>query len=253
MPEQGPPAADASVPRNGDRSASPRPPSARHVIGIEKRPCASSARRDHEKVVRRARTLFAGWPWGIAPPRLPRIRTCAIDASGSSGDGFAAHGEGHETDSPPCAPCGPSMARAGIAIRRRCVETLARLGVLGVFPFNGSITRHPLPSTGSPWGRIPLLHRYYGMLRLPIAPPDALRCLRLSVPSAHGRFAPVGAPWSTEGRGFVVPLSPMRLTIEWKRSGLPSSWGTSMHVPCSQTPAGPSRQALRRAGAAFRF
>ena len=42
--------------------------------------------------------------------------------------------------------------------------------------------RHPLSSTGSPSGRIPLLHRYYGMLRLPAARPAALRCLRLAVP-----------------------------------------------------------------------
>jgi len=48
----------------------------------------------------------------------------------------------------------------------------------------------------------------------------------------------------------------------WKRPGLSSSWGTLVYVPCSQTPAGPPRQArnsprsasiLRRVGAAFRF
>ena len=91
------------------------------------------------------------------------------------------------------------------------------------------------------------------MFRRPIVPPDALRCLRLSVPSAHGRFAPDGAPWNTEGRGLLLfaSLSPTRLFfLEWKRSDLPSSWGTPMYVPCSQTPAGPSRQALtaRRCG-----
>ncbi len=32
---------------------------------------------------------IAGWPQGIAPPGLPRIRTCAIRASGSSGHGCA--------------------------------------------------------------------------------------------------------------------------------------------------------------------
>jgi hypothetical protein len=31
-----------------------------------------------------------GWPQGIAPPGLPRIRTCATRASGSSSHGFAA-------------------------------------------------------------------------------------------------------------------------------------------------------------------
>ena len=71
------------------------------------------------------------------------------------------------------------------------------------------------------------------MFRRPIVPPDALRCLRLPVPSAHGRFAPFGAPWCTEGRGLLLsaPLSPLRLTLGWKRSSLPftpfipSSWG----------------------------
>ena len=26
----------------------------------------------------------AGWPWGVTTPGLPQIRTCAINASGSS-------------------------------------------------------------------------------------------------------------------------------------------------------------------------
>ena len=32
----------------------------------------------------------AGWPRAVARPGLPRIRTCAINASGSSSHGFAA-------------------------------------------------------------------------------------------------------------------------------------------------------------------
>lgn len=42
---------------------------------------------------RRVRALpdhGAGWPWRIAPPGLPRIRTCRFPASGSSGHGFTA-------------------------------------------------------------------------------------------------------------------------------------------------------------------
>jgi hypothetical protein len=34
----------------------------------------------------------AGWPQRIAPPGLPRIRTCPIEAYGSSGHGFATRG-----------------------------------------------------------------------------------------------------------------------------------------------------------------
>lgn len=36
------------------------------------------------------RAQAAGWPWRIAPPGLPRIRTCRFPASGSSGHGFTA-------------------------------------------------------------------------------------------------------------------------------------------------------------------
>jgi transposase len=35
------------------------------------------------------RNYLAGWPRRIAPPGLPQIRTCPIQASGSSGHGFA--------------------------------------------------------------------------------------------------------------------------------------------------------------------
>jgi hypothetical protein len=37
----------------------------------------------------RLRLAQAGWPWVIAHPGLPQIRTCAIDAYGSSYHGFA--------------------------------------------------------------------------------------------------------------------------------------------------------------------
>ena len=116
----------------------------------------------------------------------------------------------------------------------------------GITPAFGYDAPHP-GARGTPTLLIHALpSAHYGMFRRPIAPPDALRCLRLSVPSAHGRFAPFGAPWCTEGRGLLLsaPLSPLRLTLRWKPSDLPSSWGTLMYVPCSQTPAGPSPQAL---------
>ena len=42
---------------------------------------------------------------------------------------------------------------------------------------------------------------------------DSLRCLRSSVPSAHGLFAPLVAPWCSERPGAFAfaPLSPVRL------------------------------------------
>ena len=33
--------------------------------------------------------VLVGWPWEVALPGLPQIRTCAIDASGSSVYGLA--------------------------------------------------------------------------------------------------------------------------------------------------------------------
>ena len=146
------------------------------------------------------------------------------------------------------------MARTRIAIRRRYVQTEARPSVLVVFPFDGSITRHPLSSTGSPQGRIPLLHGYYGMLRLPTALPDALRCLRLPVPPATDASLPSAVRGAPTGRGLRSRSAfPHAALLEWRRPGLSSSWRTPAYVPCSQTPAGPSRQAIRRVGAAFRF
>lgn len=56
-----------------------------------------------------------------------------------------------------------------------------------MFPSNSSLIRHPLPSTGS-CGTVPLLPRYYQMLRLPDIPPAALRFLRLAVPRVPYRF-----------------------------------------------------------------
>jgi hypothetical protein len=102
-----------------------------------------------------------------------------------------------------------------------------------MFLSSGSMIRHPLPSTGSPPEEIPLLRRYYGMLRGPAAHPAALRCLRLAVPrpwrccscpalrrsnhpASHGRLA-----W-----GFPkVPVAPFR-PCTWRRQGFPGSWGT---------------------------
>ena len=42
----------------------------------------------------------------------------------------------------------PKAYLASSAIRCRDVETGSNLGVLAVFPANGSISRRPLPSTG---------------------------------------------------------------------------------------------------------
>ena len=83
------------------------------------------------------------------------------------------------------------------------------------------------------------------MLRLPIVLPDALRFLRLPVPAATDISLPSVVRGALRDQGLVLfaSLSPKATLLEWKRPGLSSSWGTPVYVPCSQTPAGPSRQA----------
>ena len=78
--------------------------------------------------------------------------------------------------------CG--LCLASCAIRCCFVDTRSNVGAFDVLPFTGSMVRHRLPSTGSPTGGIPLLQQYYSMLRLPVARPAALRCLRLAVPAS---------------------------------------------------------------------
>ena len=66
---------------------------------------------------------------------------------------------------------------------------LVELGVSGIVLSIGSAARHPLPSTGS-LESVPLLRRYYEMLRLPVA---RLASLRVSI--GNTAFAEVaGSP-----------------------------------------------------------
>jgi hypothetical protein len=130
-----------------------------------------------------------------------------------------------------------SRPRPAIAIRRRHVEMGSRLGVPGIYPSGGLVARHPLPSAGS-LGSVPPRRRYYEVLRLPSTRPAALRCLRLAVSRSHPRFDPTAAGCAGRGPGVGHPVPPAGvLPRRWK--GLPGSWGTSVNVPCSPTPAGP--------------
>ena len=127
-------------------------------------------------------------------------------------------------------------------IRRRHVEMGSRLGVPGISPSGGLLARRLLPSTGSR-GSVPPLPWYYSTLRIPTTRPAALRCLRtggIPVASAfrsHGRR--MRRPWAWS---WSPGTSRRDLPRRWK--GLPGSWGTSVNVPCSPTPAGPRRQAI---------
>jgi len=110
---------------------------------------------------------------GGCPPPLPQIRTCPIKAYGSSDHGFAARLRTR------CLRQGPQchLRRAGASSAIRCcpVHTTLELKVSVMFPSNGSVTRRPLPSTGSPMGRVPPFPRYYEAFRLPADLPAALR------------------------------------------------------------------------------
>ena len=100
---------------------------------------------------------LAGSPWAVTHPGLPRIRTCPIKASGSSGQPFARIG----------CPVRPPLTTASTAIRRPRVDRGSGLDVPALFPDDGRLTRKP-PSlhrlrAGWPVRR---LHRYYEALRL---------------------------------------------------------------------------------------
>jgi hypothetical protein len=135
-----------------------------------------------------------------------------------------------------------SQPRPCDAIRRRPVEMVSRLGVPGISPSGGLMARHPLPSAGC-LGSVPPRRRYYEVLRLPSTRPAALRCLRLAVSRSHPSFDPPAAGCAGRGPGVGHPVPPAgSLPRRWV--GLPGSWGTSVNVPCSPTPAGPRHQAI---------
>ena len=99
---------------------------------------------------------------------------------------------------------------------------------------------------------VPPLHRYGGKLRLPVARPAPLRCLRLAVTIARScvllphrveRFE-VGA-WALGLRPGALPLPATESTGPPRFLGNPSAC-----APCSPTPVGPPRQAMRRVGTA---
>jgi hypothetical protein len=118
--------------------------------------------------------------------------------------------------------------------------------------------RHPLPSAGSPRRGFPDFHGTMGCS-------DAL-------PSVRPHFVPFAWPYHARVARFVYwPLRHSCRTatrvqqaggfhagcpdrpLTWRRQGLPGSWRTRMHMPCSLTPAGPATSGLlRRVGAAFR-
>ena len=142
--------------------------------------------------------------------------------------------------------------RASSAIRWSFVETVLGLGVPAIFPSYGSVIRRPLPSTGS-LGSVPRLPRYYAGAPTPSRPSR-----RASLPSLGGTIRalacslPQAASAAAWGLEIWSPGSPRR-DSEWRRQGLPGSWGTPCEHALLSDPGGTSAPGHdRRVGAAFR-
>ena len=106
----------------------------------------------------------------------------------------------------------------------------------------------PFPPRG-PSGRFPRFIGTIKALRLPVAPPASLRCLRSAVP----RSTPVVSlsRWPAPARREPGPWSPVARPALFPRRpwGLPGSWG----IPCRACRAlrprtSPMRQAIQRVG-----
>jgi hypothetical protein len=100
-----------------------------------------------------------------------------------------------------------------------------------------------------PEGRFP---RFNGTIRRSDSPPPVpprFVAFARAVSRSHPRFDPVAAGCAGRGPGVGHPVPPAgALPRRWR--GLPGSWGTSVSVPCSPTPAGP--RAPGHCGAAAR-
>jgi hypothetical protein len=123
----------------------------------------------------------AGWPWAVARPGLPQIRTCAINAYGSSDGSHKWRPDASAAD------IFPSTAmRAGSVNTERSSKTPKYAPTR---PFHPTSSFPPRGSRGSEFPRFPGTTK---TLRLPAARPAALRCLRLAVPPQRSLFRPPG-------------------------------------------------------------
>ena len=94
---------------------------------------------------------------------------------------------------------------------------------------------------------VPLLHRYYEVLRFPTAPSAALRCLRTAGTTSCIWLLRSAAPQTQSPAAWSSSIrSPLRI-IRVETAGRPRFLrNPRVSMPCSPTPAGPTRQALRR-------
>ncbi len=145
----------------------------------------------------------------------------------------------------------PGACLASFAIRSSFVQTVVEPDVSSIFPSSGSVSRHPLPSTGS-LGSVPPLRRYYGNARTPGHPSRLASFPSLGATTVRPLLSPLPPAWGAtlQGRGLSRG-SP-------SRSVGGNGWA-------SQVPGGPSRacpalrprrdrhaKPLRRVDVAFR-
>ena len=121
-----------------------------------------------------------------------------------------------------------------------------------VFPSNDSVIWQSLGSNGS-LGMVPRLHCYYGLLRLPAAPPVSLVWLQEPVPPSH----PVVRSWSSRcppSRPGLFGLWRPQPRSKVETAGPPRFLGgPPANMPCSSTPTGPSGQAIATFGCCLPF
>ena len=146
------------------------------------------------------------------PGQLPtrgshRFRTCPIKASGSSSHGRPrANGA-----SPALRSGGVTVTGARVSVHPPCCPPTGRDSAL---PF-----LHRVPA-----GRVPLLQRYYGVLRRPAADPAALRC-SFAWPYLPVRLCSLPRTRRRPGAWSFGSGSPTPETAERQRRDLSGSWG----------------------------
>ena len=152
---------------------------------------------------------------GSCLPGLPQIRTCPIQASGSSRHGFTSR----------------------FAMRGRYVNPQPGYKAPDGCPTHDSMASIPLPSSGFPRYRFPFVNGTMGMCdflrpfrRASFSFVWQYHAWRLSVRSCRPKH-------QTAGQGCVI-RSPQPDMNAWRRSG-PPKFLENPHVstPCSQTPA----------------
>ena len=202
----------ASVPRRGWRQR-------RRWLG--RRACRSQGRVAH-------RQQHPLQPGRVAPGSCPsggshRFRTCPIKASGSSSHGRPRANGG----SPALRSGGVTVTGARVSVHPPCCPPTGRDSALP--------SLHRVPAS-----RVPLLQRYYEVLRRPAADPTALRC-SFAWPYLPVRLCSLPTD-PTPARGLELwNWQPHARNCGKATTGPLRFLGNPLvPMPCSSTPAGPT-------------